>query len=122
MRGNKTYTEGMRFLAAFLIASSSASASAAPGDLSSFLKACGWGVVVGAGIGAVSLAFENKPSDHTSNIARGASLGLYGGIIYGLVQANPPPERRTETFGWVTPVVHEGRVDGVTLHSVALTF
>ncbi len=56
-------------------------------ELNSFLQACGYGTLIGAGVGVVTLAFEKNPSDHANNIARGASLGLYGGIVYGLLEA-----------------------------------
>lgn len=112
----------MRFLLAFLLASSSVPASAAAGDLSRFLKTCAWGIAIGAGVGAVSLAFENKPSDHTINIARGASLGLYGGILYGLAQVNQPAAPPPETYTWLAPAARDGRLDGVAVHSLVLTF
>lgn len=55
-------------------------------ELSEFLQDCGYGTLIGAGVGVVSLAFEKNPSDHSNNIARGASLGLYGGVIYGALR------------------------------------
>lgn len=54
-------------------------------DLKSFLKYCGYGTVVGAGVGLASLVFEKKPNESYGNIARGASLGLYAGIALGLL-------------------------------------
>lgn len=57
-------------------------------DLKGFLKSCAWGTVGGAVAGTVSLAFENKPSEHMNNIARGASLGLYAGILYGVADSS----------------------------------
>ena len=71
---------------------------AAPGDLGRFLKACAWGTAIGAGAGAVTLAFEEKPSDHTVNVARGASLGLYAGIAYGLLQQQKTESRSDEVI------------------------
>lgn len=56
-------------------------------ELSEFLQDCGYGTLIGAGVGVVSLAFEKNPSDHSNNVARGASLGLYGGIVYGVLHA-----------------------------------
>lgn len=45
---------------------------------------CTYGVLAGTMIGAASLAFSNKPGDNLNNIARGASIGLYAGILLGL--------------------------------------
>jgi hypothetical protein len=97
--------------------------AAAPGDLLQFLKTCGWGTLIGAGAGTISLAFENKPSEHTINIARGASLGLYGGILYGISAANapapaPPP---AETWG-VIPRLEGGRLSGVDIAGILVNF
>ena len=58
-------------------------------DYSTFIKRCGWGTVWGAGLGLVSLAFENHPYDHFNNVTKGASLGLYGGMIYGMTNRLP---------------------------------
>jgi hypothetical protein len=51
-----------------------------------FLVSCGYGMAGGAAVGLVSLAFEPSPETKLNNIARGASLGLYAGIGYGLYQ------------------------------------
>ena len=59
-------------------------------EIKDFLVACGYGTLIGAGVGVVTLAFEKNPGEHTNNIARGASLGLYGGIGYSLYQMNQP--------------------------------
>jgi hypothetical protein len=53
-------------------------------ELKRFLQSCGYGTLGGAGLGLASLVFEKKPNESYGNIARGASLGLYGGIAYGL--------------------------------------
>lgn len=114
------------------LAGSTASADA--NRLKSFLKASAWGTVIGAGVGAVSLAFENKPSDHSGNIARGASLGLYGGIAYGLANLNDgaaPPPRPSEvrasspepTVGVaVVPKLRDGHFDGANLETFVRAF
>ncbi|MFP5519622.1 MAG: hypothetical protein ACLGGX_06940 [Bdellovibrionia bacterium] len=51
-----------------------------------FLKSCAYGTMGGAALGLASLALVDKPSEHTANVARGASLGLYAGIAYGWYQ------------------------------------
>lgn len=111
-----------RFAAIALVLLSSGSASAAKNELGRFLKACAWGTVAGAGAGVVSLAFEDKPNDHTVNIARGASLGLYGGIAYGLFQLNdtirPQPIEDDGYAAAITPLFDAERFDGVRAQAV----
>lgn len=59
-------------------------------ELKTFLRSCGYGTLIGAGVGLASLVFEKKPNESYSNIARGASLGLYAGIGVGLFMVNNP--------------------------------
>ncbi len=75
-------------LKSFLIITLLLSQSAFSQDLKQFLKSCGYGTLAGAGLGLASLVFEKKPNESYGNIARGASLGLYGGIAYGLFTMN----------------------------------
>ena len=49
-----------------------------------FLLSCTYGVLAGALVGAASLAVEDDPSSKVHRVARGASLGLYTGILLGL--------------------------------------
>jgi len=42
-----------------------------------------YGVIAGSLTGLASLAFYETPSNHSRNIAMGASLGLYVGILLG---------------------------------------
>lgn len=49
-----------------------------------FLLSCAYGTAAGAVVGLVSLAFTEDPSGKTNNIARGASLGLYAGMAFGV--------------------------------------
>jgi len=49
-----------------------------------FVMSCTYGVLAGTLVGAASLAFTSKPSDNFGRVARGASLGLYTGILLGL--------------------------------------
>lgn len=64
-------------------------------DLRQFLKSCGYGTLAGAGLGLASLVFEKKPNESYANIARGASLGLYGGIAYGLFATGQVSDKST---------------------------
>lgn len=111
--------------AVFLMIAMNAGAAVEPdqGSLGRFLKNCAWGTVIGAGAGVVSLAFENRPSDHTINIARGASLGLYGGIAYGLAEMNNPQKRQLQedAFAFV-PRFEKGQVSGLEMQGVLASF
>lgn len=49
-----------------------------------FIMSCTYGVMAGTLVGAASLAFTKKPSENLSKVARGASLGLYTGILLGV--------------------------------------
>jgi hypothetical protein len=49
-----------------------------------FLLSCTYGILAGALVGAASLAVEDDPSSKVHRVARGASLGLYSGIMLGL--------------------------------------
>ncbi len=49
-----------------------------------FLLSCTYGILAGALVGAASLAVEDDPSSKVHRVARGASLGLYSGILLGL--------------------------------------
>lgn len=42
-----------------------------------------YGVLAGTLVGVASLAFTSQPGDNLKNIAKGASLGLYAGILLG---------------------------------------
>lgn len=89
---------GVLFVSFARAQNTSAYSNASGSELSSFLKSCAYGTGIGAGIGVISLSLEDKPNDHTGNIARGASLGLYGGIIYGLLQIQDQHKaKRAET-------------------------
>jgi len=49
-----------------------------------FIASCTYGVLAGTLVGAASLAFTDRPGDKLNRVARGASLGLYTGILLGL--------------------------------------
>jgi hypothetical protein len=94
-----------------------------------FIKACGYGALAGAGLGVLSLAIENKPSEHTGNVARGASLGLYAGIAYGAIHATSPQQPKNyyqeydpEAKVFIVPKFEQARVDGVEVGSTVYNF
>ena len=49
-----------------------------------FIMSCSYGVLAGTLVGAATLAFSDKPGDSLNKVARGASFGLYAGILLGL--------------------------------------
>jgi len=63
-----------------------------------------YGVMLGSVAGFASLAFYESPGAHTRNVALGASLGLYSGILLGVYMiylkedpnARPEPEEEEE--------------------------
>lgn len=52
--------------------------------LRDFIMSCSYGVLAGTLVGAATLAFSDKPGDNLNKVARGASFGLYAGILLGL--------------------------------------
>ncbi len=53
-----------------------------------FVMSCTYGVLAGTLVGTATLAFTDKPGDNLNRIARGASIGLYAGILLGLYVVN----------------------------------
>lgn len=78
----------------------------------SFIKTCAVGTLIGAAAGVASLALEKNPSDSWNNVAKGASLGLYGGIGYGLYQLNKESEPMP-TYSIAPQFSAAGRIEGV---------
>ncbi|UXR63442.1 hypothetical protein EZJ49_10180 [Bdellovibrio bacteriovorus] len=91
-------------------------------SLRNFLATCGWGVVGGAALGVVSLAFEDKPSESWNNVARGASLGLYAGMGYGLYAMNRPPATYQQPDFAIIPTFEKGQVEGVRITKTLFDF
>lgn len=94
-----------------------------------FVMSCTYGVLAGTLVGAAMLAFTDQPGENLSKVARGASIGLYTGILLGLYvvygvdeneeepdMLNGPSEgwRRTKTAPtWaLVPTFGERGVDG----------
>jgi hypothetical protein len=61
-------------------------------DFHEFIMSCSYGVLAGTLVGAASLAFESQPGKNLNNVARGASLGLYAGILLGFYVISLPDE------------------------------
>lgn len=64
-----------------------------------FMTTCIFGTLAGTIVGAASLAFTDKPGDNLNNIARGASLGLYAGILLGAYIVYVVPTEGDEESG-----------------------
>ncbi|WP_347356252.1 hypothetical protein [Bdellovibrio sp.] len=96
--------------------------SAQAQSLRNFLATCGWGVIGGAALGVVSLAAEDKPSESWNNVARGASLGLYAGIGYGLYVMNKQPATYQQPDFAIVPTFKEGQVEGVRITKTIFDF
>ena len=94
-----------------------------------FIMSCTYGVLAGTLVGAAMLAFTDQPGDNLNKVARGASLGLYAGIMLGVyvvyivpgqLEQNedyliglPPPEDEARNRLQVFPMISERGVDGV---------
>lgn len=48
-----------------------------------FVVSCSYGVLAGTLVGAATLAFSDRPGENLNRVARGASLGLYAGMLLG---------------------------------------
>jgi len=71
----------------------SRSAVAAPSKTKVYVLTSTYGIMAGTLTGLASLAFYNSPGDHLRNVAVGASLGLYMGVLLGtyLIYFQPDP-------------------------------
>lgn len=105
-----------------------------------FITACTYGVLAGALVGTATLAFEDKPGDNLQNVARGASIGLYAGILLGLYvvyvvpgqieqekldlyeqQGLPPPEGALNRLQ-VYPLISHNGIEGAAATYKVLSF
>lgn len=91
-------------------------------DLRGFLINCAWGTLGGAAAGVVSLAVVDKPSESWGNVAKGASLGLYAGIAYGLIQLNKESTTEGQADFAIFPEVKHGQISGVQMAATVVRF
>lgn len=87
-----------------------------------FMTSATYGVIAGTIVGAATLAFTENPGDKLYRISRGASLGLYAGILLGFyvtygVSSEPVDEyAKLESFQQPKlafyPVVGESGLEG----------
>lgn len=97
-------------------------------NMTIFLKSCAYGTAAGAVLGLASLAVSENPDGKMSNVARGASLGLYAGIGFGLytIYGTKKSAHDSDLVGlnpvWFSPIHKEQRLDGIQLNWARLTF
>lgn len=123
----------IRLLVVFLFGMSVARAQS--NDLGVFLRSCAYGTVAGAILGLGAVALSENPSEKLNTVARGASLGLYAGIGFGLYTVYGEPRGSTEysmssgskpsAFDpvWFSFVQKEpGQVDGLQFNWARISF
>lgn len=77
-----------------------------------FIMACTYGVLAGTLVGAASLAFTSQPGQNLQLVARGASLGLYAGILLGVYVVYIVPSLETpEDDNAPLPTMREPKFD-----------
>lgn len=97
-------------------------------NMATFLKSCAYGTVGGAVLGLASMAVSENPSGKMSNVARGASLGLYAGIAYGFYSIDQKKEQSSnidlgeESSFMITPSFAQRKIEGAQIHWLALSF
>lgn len=78
-----------------------------------FLMSCAYGTGAGAVVGLTTLAFSDRPSENLSQVAKGASLGLYVGMGVGLYLASQPDASTSAGFiPYVGPTADGGATAG----------
>ena len=117
------------FLVGLLMGSFAHTSVASADPAKDFIMSCTYGVLAGTLVGTATLAFSDKPGDNLNRIARGASIGLYAGIILGLYVINlssaPPDDNvmREPPKLQVFPVITaEHGVEGAALNYSLLKF
>lgn len=97
-----------------------------------FMLSATYGALAGALVGGASLAFSDRPGDNLNKVARGASLGLYAGILLGLYVVygsrggggdddDDYAKMHTPKL-LVTPVIGERGLEGAEASYALLTF
>lgn len=111
-----------------------------------FIMSCTYGVLAGTLVGAALLAFTDQPGENLSKVARGASIGLYTGILLGIYVVYVVPGQNVEEppdmlngpspdqgLHWkaptlpgpqwaLLPTIHENRLDGAMFGAEVIRF
>lgn len=77
-------------LAVFIFTFGLMSSALAASELRTILISSAYGAGAGALVGVTALAFSDNPGQNLNMVARGASLGLYAGLAYGIYMAAQP--------------------------------
>ena len=65
----------------------------------------GWGALIGTLAGGAVLAFTDKPQDHWDYLLRGAAVGAFVGIGFGIYEIHPiftayrTPDNKETAYG-----------------------
>ena len=84
-----------------------------------FLRTASYGLIAGGLLGAASLAFTAEPGNNLNNIFRGASLGLYAGMIYGAYRIYTAND---EAYAVIPLITSQGKLVGVHMQSLFWRF
>lgn len=93
-----------------------------------FVMSCTYGVLAGTLVGAASLAFTDQPGENLNRVARGASLGLYAGILLGIYVVYIVPNQIEEeelpvaNRLQIIPLLGEKKLDGFLANYEVLSF
>ncbi len=105
-----------------------------------FFLSCTYGVIAGTLVGAATLAFSDNPDQNLDRLAKGASLGLYAGILLGVYvvyilpaqlqrQQNEELEKVETSKVWEPPALavyptfnYRGSLDGVAAQYRVISF
>lgn len=97
-----------------------------PKELPFFVQSCMYGAMGGAVAGTAALAFSDRPSQSLGHIARGASIGLYIGAIYGAYRSfnfGGNSQKSFKNSYSIMPKVNQyGKVDGAVVQSPVWRF
>ena len=83
------------------------SSRASANEMKAFIMSCTYGVLAGTLVGAATLAFEDQPGENLNKVARGASLGLYAGILLGVYVTQIVPSQADDEVYPTDPEVQE---------------
>ena len=99
-----------------------------------FMMSAAYGTLAGTIVGAATLAFSDRPGDNLNKVARGASLGLYAGILLGVYVAYGGPSEDSDAAEqlrhtsikapdlFVAPIVGERGLEGAQASYSVLHF
>lgn len=103
-----------------------------PNRTREFMLSATYGALAGALVGGASLAFSDHPGDNLNKVARGASIGLYAGILLGLYVVYGSRGRADDDDDYATkleapkllvaPVITERGLEGAEASYAVLTF